>query len=476
MPDRQPIASNFRWLLAANAAVKPLWFVFLLLSTRLLGAAEFGRAMTALSIVTLLGVLLEGGLDIQLVRQVAAAPESGRRFLSHSVPLKIVSGLVVGAVALTASFVAGPFRALRPLMLPAAGLVLCNALLLHLRGLFRARERMRLEAVSLVVERLVVMGLCLVALRLSPVADLYLVVYAVALALTLGLTAWQVQRLAGWPTLPVERNYLWEGVLRPSLPFALMNIFAVVYFRSGTILLSILTGQDALVGHFNAGYRLVESYMLIPNLITAPLYPVLARRSGEGRGLSPLLLTAARAVLLLTLLIAVPMVVYRAGFTRAFFGDEFRSAAPAVGLLSLAMLPVGLNFLFGSLTAVSGRQPRANRWIVGITAGNVLANLVAIPRWGVPGAAGVALLTESALTAVHLALTHDFLEAGPVGRLLFRLTAPVIAGLLAAAAIGDRLAFPLAPAIVVAVMTAAGFAAGLVRVDELRGLLPRRPR
>jgi len=315
--------------------------------------------------------------------------------------------------------------------------------------------------------------LCLLPLILAPRAQSYLLAYAVAYGVAALVTLIMGRRVAGPPQGPVEVKHLWQEVLKPALPFALMNLFTIVYFRSGTLLLSYLTGRDDLVGHYNAGYRLVESYMLFPTLITGPLYPVLARRHGEGAALSPLLLAAVRAVLLFSLVITLPLTLFHRDFTALFFGRGYGGAAASVGIVVLAMIPVGMNFVFGSLVAASGRQPRGNIFIFIVTALNVLLNLAAIPRFGAAGAAAVTVLTELGLMSANMWVVRDYVRWVEFGRFTIRL---LLAGSIAVAAgmlLGTRLVFPLGPVLTVAAFGAACFGLRLVSLDDARRLIER---
>ena len=321
MIERQPIRSNIRWLAAANLAIKPVWFLFLLFSARRLGADEFGRTMLALSFVSILTSMLDGGIDIHVIRRLSAEPAAYPRLAAHSYTLRALGAVAVAIVTLALSAFRGIVPVGLPLILPALAFVLFNNLMTHARAIFRAFEVMRYEAISIMVEKGLVAALCLVPLLLAPRAGGYLLAYAVAYGLTAALTLGIARRVAGPLQGPVEAKYLWSGVLKPALPFALMNLFTIVYFRSGTLLLSYLTGRDDLVGHYNAGYRLVESFMLFPTIVTGPLYPVMARRYREGVALSPLLLTAARAILLVSLAITLPLALFHREFTALLFGS-----------------------------------------------------------------------------------------------------------------------------------------------------------
>jgi O-antigen/teichoic acid export membrane protein len=211
--------------------------------------------------------------------------------------------------------------------------------------------------------------------------------------------------------------------------------------------------------------------MLFPTIVTGPLYPVMARRHAEGDALSPLLVDAARVILLVSLAVVLPLALFHEEFTALFFGGGYRAAALPVGIVALAMLPVGMNFVFGSMVAASGRQGRGNVFIFAVTVINVLLNLAAIPRWGAAGAAAVTVLTELALVTANTWVVRDYVRwervRGPAWRTALAAAVAVAAGV----AVGHRLVFPLGPAVVVVALGAAAFALRLVTWQEVRRFL-----
>ena len=458
MTDRQPIRANVRWLLLANVLVKPVWFVFLLFSARLLGAGEFGLTMLALSFTTLLMVFLEGGLDMHIVRTLSGHPERYHALVANSAALKLVSAAAVVLIAIVLSFTGHVVPFGRHLLLAALAYTAFSALMFHLRSVFRAFEIMQYEAASIIVEKVTVVLLCGGALLIRRDAETFLLAYAVAYFLSCLFTVLLLARVKGLPKGPFDLSAAWHQALRPALPFALMSVFMVVYFRSGTLLLSYLTGSDELVGYFNAGYRLVEAYVLLPTIVMSPVYPVLARRAHEGKALGPLLNEALRAILVMALLVTVPLVTFSADVTRLAYGDGFAGAAPAVAIVVLAMIPVSFTYVFGTLVAASGRQVRANWMILIVTLLNVLGNLVAIPRAGLIGAAAVTVGTEILIAGMNVWMVRDYVLWGATSALLARFSLVTMAAVIAAFAGLRSLPFPLGPAAVVVVLLA-GFAA-----------------
>jgi O-antigen/teichoic acid export membrane protein len=290
------------------------------------------------------------------------------------------------------------------------------------------------------------------------------VAYTVAAAATLVLVA----RQAGMPQWKIDWRYLVDNVMKPALPYALVSFFMIVYFRAGTLMIGLLTGRQDLVGYYNAGYRLVESYMLFPSLVLAPLYPVFARNLDDRVWIRELLLKASRIVLVVSVSIAVPMSLFRSEFTLLFYGTPFEAAAPAVGIVTLSMIPVGMTWVYGTLVAASGRQGRANLLIFLITIVNILLNYVLIPIYLEIGAAITTLVTEVAVALVSIWIVRDFIEKRSF--LMITAKASLIALLIFALHEFDLLPGPfwLRLAICLCIMSAAFFALRLVTLADLK--------
>ncbi len=468
MQRRQTVIQNIRWLAAANIAVKPLWFLFLLVSTRLLGPTEFGRFMFAISYVSVIAVVFEGGIDMFSVRQLSSGRADFTTFFSHSSFLKLLSCIVVAVVAIGSSYVVDTSATTRGLIVAALIFSTFNTLMVHFRFVLRSFEVMKYEAQSIFLEKILVIILCGIALSMGRTAWSMAQGYAVAYTLAAAATLVLVARQAGMPQWKIDWRYLVDSVLKPALPFALMSFFMIVYFRAGTLMIGLLTGRQDLVGYYNAGYRLVESYMLFPSLVLAPLYPVFARNLDERPWIRELLLKATRIVLVVSVIIAVPMSLFRREFTLLFYGTPFEAAAPAVGIVTLSMIPVGMTWVYGTLVAASGRQGRANVLIFLITIVNILLNYILIPVYLEIGAAITTLVTEVAVALVSIWIIRDFI--GKRSFLVITGKAALVALLVCALHEFSLLPGPfwLQLAICLCVMSAAFFALRLVTLADLK--------
>ncbi len=474
MKARQSITQNLRWLAGTNAIAKPIWFVFLLLSARLLGPGEFGRYMFAISYVAVIAVFLEGGIDIMTVRDLAADPQKYPALGAHTIFLKVLSGLLVCVVAVVSSFLLGIAPEDRILIALAALYSGFFTLITHFRFIFRGFEVMQYEAWSVMAEKLAVVTLCGVTLLFWRTAEWFLVSFASAYVVTCAITLALLTRTLGLPRWAIDRGYLWHDVLRPALPYALMGLFMVVYFRSATLMLKLLTGQEEIVGYYNAGYRIVESFLFFPAIIIGPVYPSFSRFREDRPLIRSLVMQSGRIILLISVVIALPVVFFSSEVTQILFGARFAPAAAAVGIVGLVMVPLGMTWVYGSLVAATARQPQANVIIAVVTCANILGHYLLIPRMGLVGAAWVTLGTEIAIALGNLWVVRDYLTTEDLWFLYGKGLGPaLVIGLLKAMGLLPG-PFVIQLCMVIALLSVTYLVSGFVRIQDVRKILARR--
>lgn len=387
---------------------KPAWLVFFLLSARLLGPIEFGKFMYAISYVSIFSVFLEGGIDIFTVRNLASNSVEQSKFLIHTFTIKVFSNLIVCIMVVASLLVIKDASTSWGIILLTLLYSAFSSLTNHIRYIFRGYEIMRYEGVSILLEKVLVILFCGFILLLSRVAFSFMVGYSFAYAILFLITLWILRRQIILPQWEIDWHYLWDQVLREALPYGFAALFMIIYFRSATIFIMALTHSDKLVGFYNAGYKLVEAFVLFPSIIIAPIYPAFARGQHNKNSINQLLLHSTRAVLLISAFIAIPIFVFKDEFTNLLFGDEFMPAASCIGLVVLSMIPIGFTWVYGSLVGAIGRQGRANYFILCATLLNLLLNFLLIPILSIQGAAITTFLTELMIAISNIWIVRDY--------------------------------------------------------------------
>lgn len=468
---RQSILTNVTWLAAGNILVKPLWFVLLLLTARLLGAAEFGQFMLAISFASVASVVLEGGIDVLTIRELSISPAEFDSFFGHTSIYKVLSGIVSGIGAIIVAFILRMGNEIIVLVCMAALYSISNALLLHFRSVFRAFEILKYEAVSMIIEKSSVIFLCGGILLLHFGVRAYMLGYVVAYCLTSVLTFVLVLKRIAIPRWKFDFRYFWDRILRPALPFAILSLFTIIYFRSGTLMLGILTGKEEYVGYYNAGYRLVESFMLFPTIIVAPIYPVISRNREDTEKVKRVLSEASRVLLLIGTAVAFPIFIFRNETTLLLFGQGYKLAIPSVGVLAFTMIPISMNFVAGTVVAALGRQTKSNIFVLVVTLVNVVLNYILIKQMAAYGAAVTTVITETLLAICNLIIVGDYISWPRLLNLFAKSLLPAACAWAVLQTPVHHLEFSIRLAITLFVMVGGYFLVKLVTVNDVRRLL-----
>jgi O-antigen/teichoic acid export membrane protein len=215
------------------------------------------------------------------------------------------------------------------------------------------------------------------------------------LALARILLAWRfVPRLRGWRAHAAV-------ALRESLPFAGVDVIAMLYRRVDLLLLGHWRSDD-VVGIYGAAYRLWETLGLLPGSLLDALFPLLAKEGGSTEGRARLAELYHRgALLLLALVVAVGGGCYLlAPQMMAIVYGRATGLDVAVQLFRVLLLSLPFRYLYllnGHLLYAVGEQRRVFGQMALVTLGNAILNLTLIPSLGVWGATIAIVMAEGLL-------------------------------------------------------------------------------
>lgn len=476
VPARASVARNASVLGMATILARLLMFSLSIVLARGLGAESYGRYALALAIGVVLQPIADFGLTPYLSREAArdrSAAESSLSVLvlAKSGALLVVFGLALCVAALTTAD--GDLFVVVTVMVLAS---LVDGVSMFVYAYFQGRETMGFEASATAGAAMVrAVGALVLALVFDAIGPVVVWILLVAFA-QCGWAAWRLRRaVAPGVTLRPRRRtgaVNWRSVL--SMGF--MAIFVMIYLRIDSVLIGWLMDERS-VGLYAAAYTLMLAAQIPPFMIATALTPVFARAYGGDRAA----FVAAwhrglRAVLLLALPITLTLTLLAGPLIARFYGAEFAASAGPLALLVWVGPLVATSLITQAALRGAGRE----FWLTAVSgtcaALNVSANLWAIPRHGIEGAAVVTLVTEAvnAFALVSLSLRAGIV---PIPRLPLA-RAALAAAVLAAVAVAMR-ALPVEVAVagalvaygVVLVITRAVGAADL---DALRGAL-RRP-
>lgn len=383
-----------------------LLLVLLIIAGHLLSAADYGRFSYALALTTIIETIMDIGLGHVTVRAVARDRASAGPLFRHVLGLKLVW---VG-IGLALLAVVTPILRRDPQIIWLCYLMgLSSAVrsyLLTARGLLQGLDRFDVEAVVVVADRLLLLIVGTAAL----VGGYGL--FGLAMAFVISRTAMLVAvsivlRLVLHVATPDYDRETWRELQAAAVPLGLFMIALNLYTYIDTVILGIMR-TDAEVGYYAASYRVYEGLTYAPSILASVVTPRLSYLFVNDRAAHRKLL---RRVLAGSVGLGVVMggvAVWAApAIVVTLFGDNYAPAAAP-----LRILGAGALFVFGTwilhAAAISTNLDRRLLVTTGIgLVTNVGLNLLAIPRWGIVGAAWATVIAEALTVALLLIqVTH----------------------------------------------------------------------
>ncbi|MEO8285473.1 MAG: flippase [Chloroflexota bacterium] len=443
-----------------------------------LGVDAFGTLYLAMSFSLLFGVLVEFGLNQQLVRAIARDPNLAGPYMVNALAIKLGLALVAYLIILMLIYVLG-YSAEAAMVIAVYSLILAfNGISTTFTSVYQGTQRVIYAAVGSIVEKVLV---CLLAILLLWLGFGVVAMAAVfvggsaASALLQGLYLRRVARIE----FRLDRAII--GVLvRNAIPFFAFWVLGSLYYRLDTILLSKLTGAEVL-GWYGAAYRLFDTLVFLPNIIaSAILFPILSQLSE--RSLPALRRAMAKGldiILIVGMPISVGLFTLAEPIIRLIYREpEFVQAVPALQWLAVGLVLLYVNSILG-VTLVSLNEERKLTVVAGLALVlNLALNLTLIPIFQHVGAAATTAATEGLILVYLLAvMPRDLLARSTLGVLAKAGVASAAMALVLIALRGQSLAL-LVP-LGIAVYALVGLVLRMVPVEDFRlitGALGRRGR
>jgi O-antigen/teichoic acid export membrane protein len=399
-------------VVGARALAKVGVFLVIVLLWRHLGDERYGRFAAMVVYVTLVGVVADLGLQTIFIRDVSRDRDLFRRYLGNLVSARL--GLAILALVILAAALRLLSPALFPYTLAGFALLLTTSYSSLLRGVFYIRGRLAYEAIAIVVEAIVLLGLTLFAISRQATWDVFLWVYAASYlftcVFTFAILRWRWQETIA-PRL--ELAFI-RGLLVAGLPLALGFTITTVYAQLDIVLLQVFKNFQ-MVGWYSAANKYVDAVAWVPQSAMGAVFPALAMLSkGDHRRLAFAYEKSYKMLAIVALPLAVGIGITADAIVHLTSG--FNQSIPALRLLapSIALLFVNNAFIY-SLTAMN-RQADFTRLALATLVVNVILNVALIPPFGYLGAAAASTLTELALFAGGWWLLRRHLVALPVIR------------------------------------------------------------
>lgn len=411
---------NTAVVLTARVASRLLALVTVVVIERHLRPAGFGVLQTVVNYSALVTVLLDLGFNTLYQREAARSPEQISRYLSILVTARALFALVALPVLGAVLIVAGKSEH----VLPGFAVMVLASYSSLLRGTLYAIGRLGFEAVEIVLETVVLLGLTLAGVATGRGVGWFLWAYAASYAFACAyyLLLFAVRRIAR-VRVRLEPRFVLSWLVR-GLPFALAFVITTIYFKIDVPILNAFKG-DVQTGWYTAAYKPFEALLFVPMTMLNVFFPVLSAQHRDPAGrVAWAVARFFKSLVLLGWPLAVGTFMLVGALLPLY---QFPESALPLRILSLAIVVMFANNAFIAALNATDRQVMFTWAALGSMVVNIGLNLALIPAYGYLGASWATVATEVAFGVFGWLLTARCLGRVPVWRLTWRI---LLAGLV----------------------------------------------
>lgn len=387
------ILKQSSFLFLAQSLTRVIGFFYTIYLARALGVSDFGLLTAALAYFSIISSIADLGFSRFLIREVAKDRAKASQLLWNISLLRLTLTSVLFAIFAVGLYILDADKMRVSLILLATIAILPQAIALTFDAIFVGIRKLQFSAASLLMSSLATaaLGFYLVRSGFGPMGAVN--------ALILGQVIYVTSLLYFLfknekPIFSAVNLTIIKKIIGGSLPYGLLGILGLLYFRIDTILLSYLKGNYE-TGIYGAAYKFLEGIIFIPGAFSAALFPALAKlhdgNKGEMKRLyfkSLKLMGAIGMILFFSYFLILPEII-------KIFLPNYLQAVEAVRILSLAipfifLATPGVQVLFSSEKYLK-TVILLSLFTLGF---NVILNLIFIPKFGFIAASWITVLSE----------------------------------------------------------------------------------
>ncbi|RMD66441.1 flippase, partial [Candidatus Parcubacteria bacterium] len=389
------VNQNAGILIVVQVVSKIMGVLFAVVLARRLGAENFGILAFALSVSSLLWILSSFGFPNLISRDLSRQPQHLPEYFWTILFLKFF--LAIAAFLLLQLYlVFQDFGTTKLFTLYWVFLfLLADSFIEFHNAFFRSAQLMQYEGIIRVGANVgqASLGILLVYL----VGKLPTIVFGTfGVYFTFALLAFLLVKRKFRVGRIVVRRDLMVSLLRKVFPFALIQIFVMIYEKVDIIMLSHMVG-DIYAGYYNSAQRLCGVLSFVPASLAAALLPFLSSRGNHGEDLRSLnsdqYLFVTRNLALLILPVVMLFFFLPERVIVLVYGNEYSTAYFSLRVLSIKLALSFINYINVTFLMSLNKEKATSRIVFLGALVNIFLNYLLIPRFFQDGAAAATLAT-----------------------------------------------------------------------------------
>lgn len=403
---------NLCLLIFLNLLVKPFWMLGVDVGVQnSVGAESYGFYFSILNFTLLFNMVLDMGTTNFNNRNIAQNTQLLDKHLSSYIILRLLLGVAYFITIFAVALLIG-YRGFQLKLLFWIGLnQFLSAFLLYLRSNISALLMFKTDSIISVTDRLLMILFCGLLLWGNVTEKPFQIEWFVwcqtaAYLITIAIALTIVLRKANLHRLHWDMPFF-IVILRKSLPFALITLLMASYYRIDSVLLERLLPRDiaaSQAGIYASAFRLLDALVMIAYLFSVILLPLFSKMLKQKENVVPVVRTSFSFLFLFSVTAVVLLYVYREPIIQLFYPDIAESSVAVFRLIIFGLIPISMNYLFGTLLTANGSMKELNiTAAIGIVI-NVAINLLLIPRMQACGSAVASFCTQFTVSVLQFLL------------------------------------------------------------------------
>ncbi len=417
------IVKNTSALFIAQIVSSSVSLIFGVVIARFLGDTVFGKFAFALAFTEIFSIFASLGYNTLLVREVSRDKTLVNKYINNIFSFRVIISLILYVlIVITINLMQYPDDTKIAVYLLGIFQIL-EALANVFKVTFRAFERMEFEAAIIVSVHLISLPVMMFLIYLG-----YGLITVCLVYVTIGLMDFVFSILLCGKKITMIRREFDFNFFRKTIPTAIslsmLAIFALIYVKIDTVMLSIMKG-DAVVGWYNAAYYMVQGFKPLQQLFMSALFPLMSFSFVSSKDvLKRIFERSFKYLFILGLPMAIGITLLADKIIFLIYGSNFQNSIIALQILSWDVLLV---FLYGciSFLLVSIDRQHQMALLAGCTAViNIVLNLILIPSYSYIGSAFATIIAESFLLLAYIYLSAHYFHLLPFHKIIIK---PIIA-------------------------------------------------
>lgn len=392
---KQTITKNLFWLSFGQVASRLIRGIIIIYAARIMGANEYGLFSYLLSLAGLFTIFADIGINQTITREIAQKPAEAEKYFSTSFFIKTILFLLTTTLIIFAGPYFSKIEGVAALIHFVAIIVIFDGIREFSMSLFRAREKMELEAVVTLATNLSITLLGFGALYFSTTSELMTLSYSIATGI--GALISIIILKSDFKKILVHFNKnLIKPILSMSWPVALTGIIGAFMLNTDTIMLGWWRTAEE-IGLYSSGQRIIQMLYTFPAILASAIFPTLSRLIGQKNHekITQLMELSLTASFLIAFPMAIGGIILGSPIIKFIYGNEYLPGTSSFQVLATTMIIIFPSTLIGNAILAFNKQKSAIIYMSVAAFGNMFFNAILIPRYGIVGSSIATLISQA---------------------------------------------------------------------------------